>query len=196
MMKVAIMLGSVRSGRQTHKPAYFLEKSLISRGIDTDLVDLMMEPLPVFGDPSGKMERNGTYSSIAKRLDEADAIILITPEYHGSFSGVLKNALDFFGKEFSKKPIGVSSVSTGGMGGINASTQLQQVVLSMGAFPMPYKWLVPFVDQAFDDNFNPQHEKIVKTVRKFIDEFLWFADAIYQKKFPEESIMQSNSKIN
>lgn len=182
-MKVTIVLGSIRKGRQSHKVAYFLQKKLTERAIETDLIDLAETPLPIFG-------ANSQYSysledniiGIINRLQKADALVLVTPEYHGSFSGVLKNALDHFWIEFGKKPIGVVTTYSGRMGGINASTQLQHVILSLGAYPLPLKFLVPHIQTAFDTSLIPLSDSISSSADKFLDEFLWFAEAIAAKK--------------
>jgi NAD(P)H-dependent FMN reductase len=182
-MKVAIIAGSIRKGRQSFKVAQYLKQKLEERQVETNLIDLVKDPIPLFEDWSGyeaAVEKN--ISDIGDQLDQADAFILVTPEYHGSFSGVLKNALDFFWKEFQKKPVGVAAASTGKMGGINASTQLQHVILSLGAFPLPVKFLVPEVHQAFDDATRPTRDAITPSATKFLDDFLWFAEAIYQKQ--------------
>jgi azobenzene reductase len=182
-MKVAIILGSVRIGRQSHKIADYLEKILAKRGIEADLIDLAKNSLPIFGERSVNLpEFSENIQQVSLRLEQSDALLFITPEYHGSFSGVLKNALDHFWLEFQKKPIGVITVSAGKMGGINASTQLQHVILSLGAYPLPLKLLIPEVHHVFDGSFQPFSENIVKSTTKFLDEYLWFADAIYQKK--------------
>lgn len=182
-MKITILLGSVRMGRQTHKAAYYLKKKLDNRNIESDLIDLAKDPLPVLKERVGHHpDPPENAVDISERLNEADALLLVTPEYHGSVSGVLKNAIDYFWSEFQKKPIGVVAASAGGFGGINASTHLQQIILGVGAFPMPLNLLVPRIHQAFDDSFEPQNEEIIKSTEKFLDEFLWFADAIHQKK--------------
>lgn len=182
-MKIAIINGSVRKGRQSHRAAYYVAGTLKERNIETNLIDLAELPLPVMGGQDvASPETEKSVSDISSRLNNADALILVTPEYHGSFSGALKNALDHFTPEFRKKPVGVVAASGGRMAGINASTQLQHVILSMGAYPMPLKLLVPEIHNAFDDDFEPQDEKIVTTAGKFLDELLWFADALHHKK--------------
>ena len=182
-MKIAILLGSVRIGRKSHKAAHYLKKQLKKRGIETDLIDLAKDPLPILRERINRdPEPPNKALEIGDRLDQADAILLVTPEYHGSFSGALKNAIDYFRNEFRKKPIGVVTTSTGAFGGINASTQLQHIILSVGAYPVPLKLLVPRVDQAFNDSFEPQNDAIIESTNRFLDEFLWFADALYQKK--------------
>lgn len=186
-MKIAILLGSVRMGRQTHKAAYYLEEKLTNRNIQTDLIDLAETQLPVLRERVGQHpEPPENAEEISKRLHNADALLLVTPEYHGSISGVLKNAIDYFWSEFQKKPIGVVAASSGGFGGINASTHLQQIILSVGAYPMPLKLLVPQVHKAFDESYEPQNKKIIKSTEKFLDEFLWFADALHQKKTADQ----------
>ncbi|WP_205720045.1 NADPH-dependent FMN reductase [Fodinibius halophilus] len=153
-MKVAILLGSTRMGRQTHKAAHYITQELTNRNIEADLIDLAKNPLPVLKERVGHHPdppENGV--KISNRLDRADAILWISPEYHGSISGGLKNAIDYFWSEFQKKPIGAVTTSAGGFGGINASHHLQQIILSIGAFPMPQKLLIPQVHAAFDDSY-------------------------------------------
>jgi azobenzene reductase len=184
-MRIALLTGSVRPERQSHKVAYYLKKELEQRKIQTDLIDVRHNPLPVFGYESGsngQPDYESTAREISERLGRADAIIFVTPEYHGSFSGVLKNTLDYFWSEFSKKPIGVAAASAGKMGGINASSQLQHVILSLGAYPAPLKLLVPEIDNALNDLYEPKNEGLKKSAHKFLDEFIWFADAVYRKK--------------
>jgi azobenzene reductase len=179
-MKVSILSGSIRAGRQSHKLAGYLETLLMSKGVATNIIDLSIYPLPVMG--SAENDHTENISRVGSLLNESDALIFVSPEYHGSFPGVLKNALDHFWKEYNKKPIGVATASSGKMGGINASSQLQQVILSLGAYALPLKLLVPEIQLAFAESLEPTSPSLVSSANKFVDEFLWFADAIYQKK--------------
>jgi len=178
-MKVTIVLGSARQGRQSHKIAHYLQQQLAARTVETDLIDLAEDRLPLLEDSLGI---EGLIQKIGARLAAADALLFVTPEYHGSFSGVLKNALDYFWAEFQRKPIGVATVSSGRLGGINASTQLQHVILSLGAYPLPLKLLVPEIHNAFEVSSNQLNDTITESARKFLNEFLWFAEAIADKK--------------
>lgn len=182
-MKFAIILGSIRIGRKSHKIAYYLEKKIKQRGIDITMIDLAEHPLPMMEEDNGRLRSPADdISIIGAQLKEADAMILVSPEYHGSFSGVLKNALDFYWAEFKKKPIGVVTTGSGRMGGINASTQMQHVVLSLGAYPLPTKLLIPEIQHAFNDQYEPLQEEIIKNSERFLNEFFWFANAIVQAK--------------
>jgi|SRR5690606_31797177 len=179
-MNIAMLLGSVRQGRQSQKVAHYLRTLIADRSVQPDLIDLAEYQLPIYGSENG--EDKPAVTQIGARLDRADALVIITPEYHGSFPGALKNALDFFWPEFQRKPIGVVAVSAGKFGGINAANQLQQVILSLGGVALPVKMLVSEVHDAFDTDGSPRDARLPERAGKFLDEFLWYAEAIYEKK--------------
>lgn len=193
-MKFAIIVGSIRIGRQSHRVAYYLAKKIHLRGIDVIMIDLAEHPLPMMEDEKGKLHHpTGDISVIGTQLKEADAMILVSPEYHGSFTGVLKNALDFYWAEFKKKPIGVVTTGSGKMGGINASIQMQHVVLSLGAFPLPTKLLIPEIQHAFNDQFEPLRDDIVRNTDRFLSDFTWFANAIVNAKVEQPETLPAKS---
>lgn len=185
-MKITILLGSVREGRKSHRAAHYVERKLREKGIETDLIDLAEEQLPMYGAAIEGEKGKARIQSVGDRLRKGDAIILVSPEYQDSFSGALKNALDHYLPEFDKKAIGVVTVSSGKMAGINASIQLQLVILGVGAYPVPYKLLIPHISTSFDEYSEPQNETVIKMTEKFLEEFLWFADALTQKRKESE----------
>ncbi len=63
------------------------------------------------------------FKPFSKRIFEADAFILVTPEYNGSYSPAMKNLLDHFPKQHHK-PFGIVTASPGALGGISAAQQL------------------------------------------------------------------------
>lgn len=182
-MNITLILGSIRSGRQSHPIAHYLKEKLQQYGINSFLIDLLENPLPLMEERVGYHPHLPEEVEIVSRqLHKADGLIFISPEYHGSFSGVLKNALDYFWEEFKKKPIGVVGISAGKFGGINASSQLQQLVLSLGAFPLPNKLLVSNVAHVFDPQEHSYQESFVEAADKFLKEYIWFAQAITAKR--------------
>lgn len=182
-MKIAILLGSVRTGRQTHKIAYYVEQQLIARGHEVLMLDLGIHPVPLMDERYNRTEAPAPeIADMGQKLKASDSILLVSPEYHGSFTGVLKNALDYFWAEFAQKPMGVIATGSGRMGGINASTQLQHVILSLGAYAVPYKLLVPQIQHAFDEQMQPINADLVKSTDRFLNEFTWFTRAIAQAK--------------
>lgn len=183
-MKVAIVVGSIREGRQSHKIALYLKNLLSTReGIHIDYLDLAHHELPLLADRWQDQEPiDDKLQEASNIFQAADALIFVSPEYHGSYTGVLKNAVDHFWGEFSKKVIGVVVTGSGKFGGINASHQLQHLILSLGAFPMPKKLIIPFVQKAFDVHGEPVDSKLAKDCLGFLDEFIWFAQAVSKAK--------------
>lgn len=192
-MKIAIISGSVREGRQTPKVTQALTKHLQAQpDITVELIDLAEYALPMMTERLNKLQNpKKELTTFARQVGEADAILFVTPEYHGSYSGVLKNAVDFLWKEFQRKPIGSVTVASGRMGGINASTELQLLILSLGAFPMPLKLLVPFVQNAFDPEGELIDDNLTKNLASFVSEFIWFAEAIVLHKQRTKEAMLS-----
>jgi chromate reductase len=90
---------------------------------DQDLQD-ELTPLPV--------------QDLRRRVAEADAVVIATPEYNGSIPGVLKNAIDwasrpFPGNAFRNKPVAVVGASTSAYGGVWAQADLRRVLGIVGA---------------------------------------------------------------
>ena len=72
-------------------------------------------------------------------IKRADAILMVTPEYNFSFSGVLKNAIDsgsrpFGDNSFDRKPVAVMNASTGMLGGARAQYHLRQVFVFLNMY--------------------------------------------------------------
>jgi len=182
-MHIVLIVGSIRQGRQSHHVAYYLAQELRQRKQQVAVVDLALTPLPMMEERAGMLTPPlAVVQNLSHQLHQADAFVLVTPEYHGSFSGVLKNALDYFWAEFAQKPIGVAAASAGKLGGINASTQLQHVILSLRAFTLPTKLLVSEVQTAFDATHQPLREEVKQAAATFLDDYLWFAQALVQAK--------------
>lgn len=184
MYKITILYGAVREGRRSIRAARAVEKALRDTGkADVHFIDVKQYNLPVMESRLFEMEHplDGLLQ-ISEALSLADGIIFVSPEYNNSYSGALKNTVDYFTKEWAKKPIGVVAASNGRQGGINASNLMQLLVLAIGAFPMPYKLLVPDLPDTIDEEGNPQTEIMKKNLDKYISEYLWFVDAIKSRK--------------
>ncbi len=123
---------------------------------------------------------------LKERIASADGVLLVTPEYNNGYPGVLKNALDYLLPEYHRKPIAIVTVSAGGFGGLNCLAQLRLVILGMGAFPIPAALPVSRVQEAFDDDGNPQDAAYEQRAQDFIAEVLWFAEAIAAQKFKDQ----------
>jgi FMN reductase len=89
---------------------------------------------------------------LQRRIHRAAAVILATPEYHGSFSSVIKLAIENMGfpSALSGKPVGLLGVAAGAIGAIKSLEALRGVVSHVGALPLPLPISIPNVQKMFD----------------------------------------------
>lgn len=127
-MNLLIINGSPRkSGRTTQVTKW------MSKNYNLNLLDLSELTLPIFNGEEEVREKKEV-QKVLEAIESADAIILATPEYHGSMSGALKNALDFINKTyFINKPVALIALCGGGKGGINALNSLRTVARALYA---------------------------------------------------------------
>ncbi|MEC5384904.1 NAD(P)H-dependent oxidoreductase [Uliginosibacterium sp. H3] len=130
MIKVAIIIGSTRPGRNGEAVAKWVH-GLASQRTDAsyELVDLLDFNLPLLDEPvppsMGQYSKEHTKKWAAK-IAGFDAFIFVTPEYNHGTSGALKNALDFIYAEWNNKAAGF--VSYGSAGGARAVEHLRLVM--------------------------------------------------------------------
>jgi azobenzene reductase len=103
-------------------------------GCVVDVLDFTKEPLGLF-DPDRAYELPG-YAMLQSRVNEADVIILATPDYHGSVSGTTKNFLDHFWREFAGKLFVMIVASP--EKGLTVIDQLRTVARQCYAWTLPY----------------------------------------------------------
>ncbi|MBV0922772.1 NAD(P)H-dependent oxidoreductase [Halomicroarcula limicola] len=109
-------------------------------GGTTELLDLREFDLPVF---DADAREAGDATRLTDAVAEADAILLGTPVYHGSFSAPLKNALDYCGfDEFENKTVGLLAVA-GGSFPITALEHLRSVCRALNCWVIPHQAAIP-----------------------------------------------------
>ncbi|MFY0650947.1 MAG: NAD(P)H-dependent oxidoreductase [Cyclobacteriaceae bacterium] len=184
-MNVAIIVGSVRTGRQTPKAAKYLQSELIKHNKVTSVeyLDLADYNFPIMEERNAFLdEKPPRLEEFSDKLNEADALVIVSPEYNGSLPGALKNTLDYFYPELSKKPIGILTVSAGNLGGINVHHDLQKFILHIRAYAVPMKYLLTHISKAFDDQGIPVDQHFIKSTSTFIQELTWLTEAISTQK--------------
>ena len=182
-MKIEIISGSPRTKSVTHRVALHLKDSLKQNSNhDVNIIDMKEWDVPVMqsvwvSPDIAPLE----FKPLAKRIFEADAYILVTPEYNGSYSPAMKNLLDHFPKR-NHKPFGIVTASPGAMGGIRASQQLLQLVPALFGIASPYLLIIPAVDKKFSPDGDLLDESFQNSVHNFISEFLWLSEKIVGEK--------------
>lgn len=152
MLKIKIIVGSTRRNRFSEKPAAWIYE---------------------------KAKNNEIARKWAAKINEADAFIIVTPEYNHGTSGVLKNALDYIYYEWNNKSVGF--VSYGGVGGARAVEQLRGVAIELQMAPIRNAVHIPQHWNLLDENGSMKDgalDPFKGSATIFLDQLLWWARAL------------------
>ncbi|MDG5820710.1 NAD(P)H-dependent oxidoreductase [Natronococcus sp. A-GB7] len=145
--RVVAIAGSLREESYTRPALQHALDAAAAAGASTELIDLRELEIPLF---DADDDEAGDTPELARRVREADAILLGTPMYHGSYSSVLKTALDYCGfDEFENKTVGLLAVS-GGSFPIGALDHLRVVCRALDAWVLPHQAAVPNAHRRFE----------------------------------------------
>jgi FMN reductase len=136
MIKIVGINGSLRSGSYSAMALEVAISRVGALGVETEIIDLRKLSLPFCNGGDDYSD----YPDVAKMqqtVKSAAGLILATPEYHGSVSGVMKNALDLMSfEELSGKVAGLISV-LGGQSNSNALNDLRIILRWVHAWVIP-----------------------------------------------------------
>ncbi|MCZ2223405.1 MAG: NAD(P)H-dependent oxidoreductase [Chitinophagales bacterium] len=179
-MNIEIISGSPRKESISIRAALFLEKELKEKTnhniglINLNSFDLgLLQNVFKYVDDAPEQ-----FKPLAKRMFDANAFIIVTPEYNGSYSSVIKNLFDHFPKQ-SRKAFGIVSASTGALGGTRSTQQLLLYVPALFGIASPYLLITPHVDKKFDTAGNLIDESFSSPINTFVHEFLFLAERLY-----------------
>ncbi|SDM37461.1 NAD(P)H-dependent FMN reductase [Halogranum gelatinilyticum] len=146
---VVALGGSLRDRSYTRLALEHALRGVEEAGGTGEFVDLRDYDLPTL---DADQDAQGDSAKLVDRIRGADAVLLGTPMFHGSYSGVLKNALDYCGfDEFAGKTVGLLAVS-GGAFPVTALEHLRSVCRALDAWVIPHQAAVPRAHAAFDDD--------------------------------------------
>ncbi len=179
-LRILVLLGSVRRGRQSDRVAAFVMSRLAHLdGVSAELVDLGTLDLPVMEERLGRVDPEPAgLAVLGAAIAAADALVVVSPEYNHGYPGVLKNALDYFLPQFKRTPVALVTVSGGGHGGVNAWAQLVTVLVYMGAFVLPQTVAVSKVQDSFAADGTAIDTAYEKRVDGMLKELVWLATRV------------------
>jgi len=173
-LRIAGISGSLRAGSYTRRAVEIALEGAAETGAETRLIDLRDYNL-VFRDGKDDTGYPDDVFRLRSEVKQAEGVILGTPEYHGSFSGVLKNALDLMGfDEFEGKMIGLVGVSGGRMGAFDALNSLRNIGRALHAWVIPEQTSVPEAWKVFSEDgkiADPQLEQRLKEIGRQVARF-------------------------
>lgn len=174
-LQLAVVIASVRKDRVGPAVArWFLGRIPAHTDARVDVIDLAALTLP--DDLSG----GGDAEVFTKRIDRADAVVVVTPEYNRGYPGALKTAIDTVLPEWRAKPVGF--VSYGGIsGGLRAVEQLRAVfgelhtVTMQAGVSLPHVW-----DQLDENGILRDPTRAAHAADTLLRQLLWWAKALRQ----------------
>jgi NAD(P)H-dependent FMN reductase len=171
---IPVILGTARKGRRSAHAAELMTVELAKRpGVETELIDLASVPLPV--NDAGEAIKDAGFSA---KMNRADALTIVSPEYNHGYSGLLKHLLDSCLKEYIHKAVGVAGVSAGPFGGTRGIQDLLPVLRELGLVTI--FWDVNFtnVGKVFSANGELLDASFLPRIEQFLKELTWMAKTL------------------
>ena len=184
---IKVIIGSTRKGRFSERPAQWIFDEVKKLpDVNVELLDLRDYPMPFFDEAETPSYKKAAYADpvVTKwtaKIAEADAFIMITPEYNHGPSAVLKNAIDYVGPEWNKKAI--AYVSYGSVGGARAVELLRLSAVELQMAPVRIAVNIPWQSYlAIAGEPMPVKAEVFapmnSTKDAMLDQLLWWAKAL------------------
>lgn len=169
-IKIVGFTGSLRKN-SFNKAALRAAQGLLPEGAELEILDV--SALPFFNEDLEAQGVPPVVEEFKRKLSEADAVLISTPEYNYSIPPVLKNALDWASREpflpLSGKPGAILSASTGMFGGARAQYHLRQVCVSLNLLVLAQpQTFIPKAQEKFDEQGNLTYERSRKSIERLL----------------------------
>lgn len=172
---IPVILGTAREARQSEKVARFVLAEVKKHPeIESELLDVRDFRLPAT-DNTGQSEPAKRF---AEKINRADGLVVVSPEYNHGYPGELKLMLDMLYKEYAKKPLGIVGVSSGGLGGVRMVEQLRLVSVEFRMVPIREAVYFSSVQDAFDESGIIKDDSYGRKVGRMLEELVWYAKAL------------------
>lgn len=181
MIKLAVIVASTRRGRFAPVVAdWFTDRAKQREDLEVDVLDLADLGLPDTLNGFGE-EPPPEVVAVSPRLADADAFVVVTPEYNHSFPASLKNAIDWHNEEWHGKPVGF--VSYGGLsGGLRAVEQLRVVMAELNAMTIRNTVSLHDAWGRFDADGNCTDPAADTAAKALLDQLAWWGHALRDAK--------------
>ncbi|HVO80328.1 MAG TPA: NAD(P)H-dependent oxidoreductase [Terriglobales bacterium] len=173
-IRIVVINGSVRPNNYTSMAsALVVDELKKDPNVTVHVINPLEYHLPFPGiDPNAP----GT-KRLQEEVRDATAVILATPEYHGSFSSVTKLVIENLGfpSVLAGKPVALLGVAAGSIGAIKSLEHLRGVCSHIGAVVLPLPISVANVQRVFDTSgqvLDPAVEKLIRSLAKNVMDYL------------------------
>ncbi|MCC5824067.1 MAG: NAD(P)H-dependent oxidoreductase [Phycisphaerales bacterium] len=160
-VRIAVISGSLRKDSYNTRLARFVAGRIRGDGIEIDEISLAELDLPMMNEDLEKEKGHpDSVLNLKKRLIAADGVLYASPEYNGSLTGPLKNAIDWASRPrddekqlecFRGKVAGLLGASPGKLGGLRGIRDLRMILSGIGTHVVPDQFALSSAHEAFDE---------------------------------------------
>ncbi len=186
--KLLIFAGSTRAASFNRKLATIAAQMATDAGAQVTHLELADFSIPLY---NADLEAQGTPADVMRlkqTMFDHPAWIVVSPEYNGSYTALLKNTIDWASspvktnpqwsegsKSFRGKVVGMLSASPGAFGGVRAQQHLAPLLLNLQCWVAPEAFALGRAGDAFDASGALVQEAARKSVQAVVDQVLWAA---------------------
>ncbi|MHC4957015.1 MAG: NADPH-dependent FMN reductase [Planctomycetota bacterium] len=162
MPKILALAGSTRSGSFNKRLAALAAERARAAGAEVSLVDLRDFAMPLYdGDLEAEHGVPETANELRALMTSHDGLLLACPEYNGSITAVLKNAIDWVSRPvegeapmaaFRGKVAGLLAASPGALGGLRGLVHVRAILSGIGMYVVPTQAAVGKAHEALEDD--------------------------------------------
>jgi chromate reductase len=169
-VRILGIAGSLRRGSY-NQAALRASKSLVPENSEIDIFRL--DGIPMFSEENEESPPSSVLE-LKKRIRQADAVLIVTPEYNYSVPGVLKNAIDWACRPhgdsaWSGKVAAIMGASLGAIGTARAQYQLRQILVALNLFTLNQpEVMIADAAHRFDENGNLIHEPTKRLIQELL----------------------------
>lgn len=177
MKIIRIIAGTNRVGNNTLKVSNELLKSYRELGVEAEIIDLADLPAEIFNS-NAYHEKPAGWHQFQEKIDSADGLVVVVPEYNGSFPGVLKYFIDMleFPKSLQDKPCCFIGLSAGVWGGLRAVEHMQDIFIYRGALIFPKSVFIPEINLRLNAEGYLTDVEILQRLKKQASSFVDFVN--------------------
>ncbi len=187
-MKTLIFAGSTRTHSFNRQLATVAAAQARAAGAEVTHIELADFDIPLY---NADLEARGTPADVLRLkelMDSHPAWIICSPEYNGSYTGLMKNTLDWASspvkghavwadgnRPFGGKVVGLLSASPGALGGLGSLNHLAPLLANLQCWVCPTRFALGHAGQAFDDAGQLVSDASRARVQAVVDQTLWAA---------------------
>jgi NAD(P)H-dependent FMN reductase len=176
---ITLISGTNRPDSNTFKVTRLIEGLYEKIGVPTHFVDLQSLPIDLLL-PASYATKPASFAPFERSILDAAGLVVVTPEYNGSFPGVLKLFIDHlkFPESFEKRPVCFVGLAAGMWGALRSVEQLQMIFGYRNAHLFPGRIFLPGIGGLLNEQGQLTDAELVGRLERQAREFVGFIEKL------------------